>query len=90
MSRVGLLIPWCRLSDLSKCNIPVHMFYLFYESHYTMSRCLIQGVIFFRTTATVVDLWILQSGSALAPVMQAGFGLRECSVLFFANFHFIH
>lgn len=46
MSRVGLLIPWCRLSDLSKCNIPVHMFYLFYESHYTMSRCLIQGVTF--------------------------------------------
>lgn len=45
---------------------------------------------FFRTQATVVDLWILQSGSALAPVMQAGFGLKGCSVLSFANFHFIH
>lgn len=46
-TRVGLLIPWCGLSDLSKCKIPIHMFYLFYESPYTMSRCLIQGVIFF-------------------------------------------
>lgn len=34
-SRVGILVTWCGLSDLSKYKIPIHVFCLFHESPHT-------------------------------------------------------